>query len=297
MIVVTTPTGQIGRSIVDRLLEEGSAVRVIVRDAAHLDERVREQADVVEGSHADPAVLDRALADTEALFWLVPPNPAAPSAEKHYLEFAQAGASAIRRRGVGHVVAVTSAGHGWPKPAGLLSAAFAMDAELRASGAAYRAVSLPFYMENLAGQADAIARTGTLSLTFAADRPLAMIATRDIAAHAAGLLIDRSWTGQQDVPVFSPDRLSPIEIARVIGEELGHAVAYRRIAMEDFAAMLRGRGASEQAVRDTVEMFASQNEGIYDADWAEAATAPTDFRTWCREVLVPDVERALSRAV
>ncbi|MDT0158106.1 NAD(P)H-binding protein [Microbacterium sp. ARD32] len=295
MIVVTTPTGRIGRQLVTQLLEEGSAVRVIVRDAAHLDENVRDRVEIVEGSHADAAVLDRALVGAEALFWLVPPNPSAPSAEEHYLDFARAGAAAIRRHGVGHVVAVTSAGHGWAKPAGLLSAAFEMDAELEASGAAYRAVSLPFYMENLVGQADAIVRTGALSLTCAADRPLAMIATRDIAAQAAGLLTDLSWTGQQNVPVFSADRLTPAEIARVIGDELGRSVEYRQVAMADFAAMLRSRGASEQAVRDTVEMFASQDEGIYDADWPRATLAPTDFRTWCREVLVPAVERSAAQ--
>jgi len=37
----------------------------------------------------------------------------------------------------------------WPEPAGLLSAAFAMDEQLQLSGAAYRALSMPFYMERL----------------------------------------------------------------------------------------------------------------------------------------------------
>jgi len=297
MIVVTTPTGRIGRQLITRLLEQEAAVRVIVRDAAQLGAETRARVEVVEGSHADGAVLDRALVGADALFWLVPPNPAAPSAEQHYLDFARVGAAAIRRHGVGHVVAVTSAGHGWTAPAGVLSAAFAMDAELRTSGAAYRAVSLPFYMENLLGQADAIGRTGTLSLSCAADQPLAMIATRDVASHAAGLLTDLSWSGQQDEPVFSPDRLTPDEIVRVIGEELDRSVAYDRVALDDFATVLRARGASEQAVTDTIDMFAAQDAGIYDEDWATAIIAPTDFRTWCRELLVPAVRAAdLQRA-
>jgi len=41
-------------------------------------------------------------------------------------------------------------------------------------------------------------------------------------------------------------------------------------------------------------MFTSQDEGIYDADWAAATLAPTDFRTWCREVLVPAGEQRTS---
>ncbi|MET8849009.1 NAD(P)H-binding protein [Amycolatopsis sp. NPDC004625] len=287
MIVVTTPTGKIGRRLVRRLLDGGSKVKVVVRDAARLDDDVRERAEVVEGSHDDPAVLDAALPGADALFWLVPPNPAAESAEAHYLAFARAGGAAVRRHGVGHVVAVSSAGHGWPRPAGVLSAAFAMDAELRRSGAAHRAVSPPFYMENLLGQVAAIREGGAFSLTCAGDEPLATIATRDIAATAADLLTDRSWTGQENVPLFGPDRLTPDGMAGVLSEELGRPVAYQRITLAGFAAMRRSQGASERVIADAAEMFAAQDEGIYDADWAKAAIAPTSFRTWCREVLKP----------
>ena len=169
----------------------------------------------------------------------------------------------------------------------MLSAAFAMDVELAASGAAYRALSLPFYMENLLGQLGSMRERGAFSLTCAADQPLAMIATRDIAANAADLLTDLAWTGQENLPVFGPDRLTPDELADVISQELGWPVVYQRLAMDDFAAMLRSRGASERAVADTLEMFAAQDSGIYDADWSTARIAPTDFRTWCREVLKP----------
>ncbi|MBP0455897.1 NmrA family NAD(P)-binding protein [Streptomyces montanisoli] len=287
MIVVTTPTGQIGGALVRLLLDRGEDVRVVVRDASRLDGAVRERVAVVEGAHDDPAVLDKALPGADALFWLVPPNPAAPSAEAHYAGFARAGAAAVARHGVGHVVGVSSAGHGWTKPAGVLTAAFAMDAELAASGAAYRALSMPFYMENLLGQLDAITEQGAFYLTCAPDQPLATIATRDIAGAAADLLTDRSWTGQENLPLFGPDRLTPDAMAEAIGRELGRPVAYRRMSMDDFASLLRSRGAGEQTVKDMTEMFAAQDDGIYDADWKTATLAPTDFRAWCGQVLRP----------
>jgi uncharacterized protein YbjT (DUF2867 family) len=287
VIVVTTPTGRIGSRLVRRLLDQDKEIRVIVRDASRLDDTARERAGTIDGSHDDPAVLDKALPGAEALFWLVPPNPRAPSAEEHYLGFARAGAAAITRHDVGHVVGVSSAGHGWPAPAGVLSAAFAMDAELSRSGAAYRALSMPFYMENLLGQLDAIHGQDTFSLTCAADRPLASIATRDIADIAAGLLTDLRWTGQENLPVFGPDSLTPDGMAEVISEELGRPVTYRRMSMDDFASLLRSRGAGDQAVKDLTEAFAAQDHGIYDADRAAATPTSTDFRTWCREVLKP----------
>ncbi|MFI7388144.1 NAD(P)H-binding protein [Streptomyces sp. NPDC049813] len=292
MIVVTTPTGQIGSALVERLLTEGEPVRVVARDAARLDPVVRERAEVIEGSHGDAAVLDKALPGADALFWLVPPNPAAPSTRGHYLSFARAAAAAVSRHRVGHLVGVSSAGHGWTAPAGVLSAAFAMDEHLATSGAAYRALSLPFYMENLLGQLDAIRRQQAFYLTCAGDEPLAMIATQDVADAAAGLLTDRSWSGQAYVPLFGPDRLTPDGMAEIIGQELGTPVAYRRTAMEEYAATLRSRGVGDRMVQDLTEMFAAQDDGIYEKDWATATIGATDFRTWCRRVLKPAVEQA-----
>ncbi|MEU9278443.1 NAD(P)H-binding protein [Streptomyces sp. NPDC048341] len=287
MIVVTTPTGRIGSRLVRRLLDQGCALRLVARDASRLDQEVSEQVELVEGSHEDPAVLDKALPGADALFWLVPPNPAAPSTMEHYLSFARAGAAAVARHGVSHLVGVSSAGHGWTSPAGVLSAAFAMDAQLAASGAAYRALALPFYMENLLGQLDAIRRHGAFSLTCAGDQPLATIATCDIAQDAAGLLTDLSWAGQAELPLFGPDRLTPDGMAEVISEELETPVVYRRVTVDEYAATLRSRGAGDRMVRDLVETFAAQDGGIYDADWATATITATDFRTWCREVLKP----------
>jgi uncharacterized protein YbjT (DUF2867 family) len=287
MIVVTAPTGQIGSKLVRELLERDRAVRVIVRDASRLDEDVRDRVEVVEGSHGDSAVLDEALPGADALFWLVPPNPTAASTEEHYLAFARVASRAIARHKVGHVVGVSSAGHGWPKPAGVLSSAFAMDAELRASGAAYRALSMPFYLENLLRQLDGILSRGSFSLTGAHDVPMPTIATPDIAHTAADLLTDLSWSGQDDLPVFGPDRLTPDELAAVLSEELGRPVAYQRLSIDEYASMLRSAGTPEQRVVESIQTFTASDEGIYEVDWARAVPTATGFRAWCREVLVP----------
>jgi uncharacterized protein YbjT (DUF2867 family) len=52
------------------------------------------------------------------------------------------------------------------------------------------------------------------------------VATRDIASTAANLLTDLTWTGQENLPVFGPDRLTPDGMAEVISQELGRPVAY-----------------------------------------------------------------------
>ncbi len=81
MIVVTTPTGQIGRQVLDKVLDGGEPVRVIARDPSRLAPEVRERVEIVKGSHDDIDVV------TDRVFWLVPPNPHAESAKDYYLDF------------------------------------------------------------------------------------------------------------------------------------------------------------------------------------------------------------------
>ena len=70
MIVITTPTGDIGNKVLTNTLDSGEPVRVIVRDPSRLSAEVRDRVEAVPGSHGDAAVLDRAFAGADAVFWL-----------------------------------------------------------------------------------------------------------------------------------------------------------------------------------------------------------------------------------
>ncbi|CAM5633451.1 hypothetical protein SALBM311S_13004 [Streptomyces alboniger] len=128
MIVVTTPTGQIGREVVTRLLDAHDAsgalapVRVIVRDPAALSARVRDRVEVVRGSHADPAVLKEACQGADRVFWLVPPTPGADSVEGHFRAFTEPLCEIIAAQGLERVVSVSTLGRGVARNAGLVSA-------------------------------------------------------------------------------------------------------------------------------------------------------------------------------
>ena len=80
MIVITTPTGDIGARVLDCVAGAGRDVRVIVRDAARLPGSLRRHVEVVEGSHADARVVETALSGAESVFWLPPGAPSSPSA-------------------------------------------------------------------------------------------------------------------------------------------------------------------------------------------------------------------------
>jgi uncharacterized protein YbjT (DUF2867 family) len=288
MIVVTTPTGNVGSQLLAELLGAGTEpLRVIVRDPSRLQDTVRGQVEVISGSHDDSAVLDRALDGAQGLFWLVPPTTLGNSSEEYYLSFTRPAVAAIRRHQVGHVVGISSAGRNWPHPAGLLSAAFAMDGELEGTGAAYRSLGMPFYMENLLRPLPRMTSEGVLSLPFSPDRPLATIATQDIATTAAGLLMNRTWEGTDQIAVFGPDRLTPEMMAATISDALGSQISYEQADLEQLSTSMIQRGASENMARDFAAMYQAQENGIYDEDWSRASLTSTTFQTWCETVLAP----------
>jgi uncharacterized protein YbjT (DUF2867 family) len=292
MIVITTPTGLVGAQVLDRVLDRGEAARVIARDPSRLSPHVRDRAEVVPGSHGDADTIAQALAGADRLFWLVPPPPFSHpgSAEHYYLDFTRPAAQAAASQGV-RVVGVSTLGHGYQGNAGLLSAALAMDKLIEDTGVAYRALALPFFMENLLRHAQEIAEHGTFSMANTAGRPLLTVATRDIAAAAAALLLDPSWSGQASVPVVSPDDLAPDDMAEVISDTLGRTIRYRQVPVADRQAAMRQRGASPALAQDMADMTQAQNNGIYDAEPRDpdSATA-TSFRQWCQDTLKPAVQ-------
>ena len=294
MIVITTPTGRIGSQIVERLLDGPRPVRVVVRDPARLDPRVRELAEVVRGSHADAAVLAEAFDGAETVFWVVPPDLHGGDPREYYLDFSRPACAAFTQHGVRRVVAVTSLGHGYRGEAGHLTAAMAMDEMIRDTGVGYRALAAPFFMENLLRYADSIRGRASFAMANLADQPLASVATRDIASVGARLLLDSSWTGQSNVPVVGPEDLTPRAMADIISAVLARPVRFEQISVAEYHAMLTGHGLSGQSAQGLADIVAGQNDRIYDYEpHAEPVlAAPTTFRDWCEQELRPAVEAA-----
>ncbi len=296
MILITTPTGDIGSQVLNTLLDSvpaaGEELRVVVRDPSKLPESVRDRVDVVPGSHGDADVVDRAFAGADAVFWLVPPDPRAPSLEVAYSGFTRPAAKAFTAHGVGHVVGISALGRGTAvaDDAGLVTASLAMDDLIASTGVAYRALANPSFMDNLLRQLPSIRDEGVFTDTVAPDRQAPTAATRDIAAAAARLLLDRSWTGAGSVPVLGPEDLSQEDMARTMSEVLGRSVRYQRQSLDDLGATLHGYGLGGAFVHGMVDMMGAKDGGLDDGVQRTPQTAsPTSFRQWCEEVLKPAV--------
>jgi uncharacterized protein YbjT (DUF2867 family) len=290
MIVITTPTGAIGHQVLQNVLDSGESIRVIVRDPSRLPAHVRERVEVVAGSHGDTDVVTQAFAGADSVFWLVPPDHRAESLDAAYAGFTRPACEAFVSQGVRRVVGVSALGRGVAGHAGHVTASLAMDDLIAGTGVGYRALALPSFMDNVLRQVEAIRSQGTFSTPISPDRKLPTCATRDIAAVAAGLLLDPSWSGYDSVPVLGPEDLSHDDMARIMSEVLGRPVRCRRTPIEDFRATLTGAGMSEANVQGMVDMAVAKDNGLDNAEpRTPQATTPTGFRQWCEEVLKPAV--------
>ncbi|MFC8661725.1 NAD(P)H-binding protein [Streptomyces sp. NPDC057199] len=295
MIVITAPTGNIGRHLLTRLLEsapaDGEELRVIVRDPARLPDAVRGRVEVITGSHGDAEVVDRAFQGADAVFWLVPPD-ASRTPEDAYTGFTRPAARALTAHGVGHVVGVSALGRGTPLAgrAGLVTASLAMDDLLAGTGVAYRALANPSFFENVLEEAASIRDKGVFTDVVDADRKAPLVAVADIAAVATGLLLDRSWTGTGSVPVFGPQDLSPNDLARIMTEQLGRPVRYERQSLDELRTTLVGHGLDEAFVQGIADMKRAKDEGLDAGVTRTPDTAgPTTFEHWCARTLKPAV--------
>ena len=288
MIVVTTPTGAIGHQVLENLVESGTQVRVIVRDPAKIPATLRERVEVIEGSHGDAGVVNKAFAGADAVFWVVPPDLRANSLEQAYVGFTQPAADALKRNNVQRVVVVSALGRGWPRHTGFISASLAMDDLIESTGIGCRVLTMPGFMDNTLQQLQPIKTQGMFFGPLDPDRKDPRCATRDIAAVATKWLLDSTWTGQQDVPVLGPEDLSCNDMAQILSEVLGKPVCYQQIPFEALKSQLTGRGASEAMAQGMIDMMVAKNEGLdHVVARTPEATTPTTFRQWCEEELKP----------
>src|SRR6202050_3332291 len=271
MIVITTPTGQIGSQVLRNLVDSGEELRVIVRDPSVIPADVRKGLDIVEGSHGDAAVVNKAFSGGDA-----------------FVGFTRPAAEAFREHGVGRVVAVSALGRGtpWADRAGYVTGSLAMDDLIAASGVAFRALCNPSYMDNTIRQAGSIRDQGMFFLPIAGDRKLPTVATRDIAAAAAGLLLDASWSGAGEVPLLGPQDCSFHEMAEVMSDVLGKEVRFQQNTFEAYKERFVSFGMSDAMAQGMPDMAWAKNEGIDNGvpRTAENST-PTSFRQWAEEGL------------
>ena len=287
MIVVTSPTGRIGSKLVPQIIGRGEAVRVIARAPERLSVAVRDATDVVTGSHRDRRVVDRAFDGADTLFWLMPADPGAASPFDAYVTASVPAADAVVHSSIERVVIISALGRDKQLYAGHVSASHAMEDLFRSTGAHVRALQMPPFMDNFLRQLPAIAN-GFFTGTLPQDTTQPWVATDDIATAAAALLLDRTWTGQDSVPVLGPEDLSLNDIARLLTESLGTPITFKPGDRDADKAAAIEHGFSPAMAQSLIDMDIAGERGINDGiARTPLNTGATTFRRFIDETVRP----------
>ncbi|WP_425147456.1 NAD(P)H-binding protein [Deinococcus sp.] len=290
MLLITTPTGNTGRHVLEAVLEAGETPRVLVRDPARLTPDVRERSEVVRGDLRDPADLKAALDGIEGAFFCVPQSPDPDDMDGYYRSFTVPFAAAAREAGVRRIVAV-SGGDGQPGNRGPGVQLHGLEQTLDASGAATRAIRCGYFMEQFLWMMHGMVYGGAFALPVAGDLPLPFVAARDIGANAGRLLLDRTWTGQETAAAHGPERLSCEQAADIASQVLGFPVRFVSVSAEQYAASLTPHGVSAAMGQSLGDMFAAISAGRDMGAPAERELeCPTTLHEWMNTVLRPAVD-------
>lgn len=290
MIVITTPTGMIGSQVLQNVVSADAPVRIIIRDATKLPRELENSVEIIEGSHGDAETVDRAFNGADAVFWLTPPNPKARTVQEAFVDFTLPAAEAIKKHGVKRIVDVTALGRGtdWADKAGYATGSLAMDDVLAKTGANFRALTMPSFMDNIARQAQAIKEMGKFFSPISGAIKLPSVATRDIAATAAKYLLDDSWVGQNEVPVLGPEDISFDDMAEIMSDVLGKPVTFQQIPAEAYKSRFVEFGMSDAMAQGMLDMAIAKDHGLdKGVKRTPEYSTPTSFRTWCEDTLKP----------
>lgn len=291
-VVVPTPGGNIGRPLTERLLAAGARVAIVSRHPDRVAGHVQAGARLWEGSLDELEVLRQAFSGADALFWLTPPN-----LRRGFPDWARTAAAraadVLRGEGIARVVNVSSIGAQSGPGTGPVAVLGQVETVWSAACPNVTHLRPGFFMENVLSMLPQALEQGAIMLPVSPQRPFPMIATRDIAARAAELLLDRRWTGRRHLGLHGPEDLTFARVAEIMSEGLRTRIEYRQITGPQMRQALIAAGWPEYIVGMVVEMYEATEKGLVAPAEPRTpeTTTPTTFAQFVQEVVRPAAER------
>lgn len=218
-ILITGASGNIGRQVVQQLVDRGAAVRALVRDPSKAT--FPESVEVVQGDLLDVAALRRAMAGVSTLFLL---NGVVPD------EFTQAlvTLNVARDAGVERVVYLSVIHSDRYVNVPHFAGKFGVERMLEQMGFGATILRPAYFMQNDLTIKDVMLGHGVYPMPIGA-KGLAMLDTRDLAEIAAIELLARD--ASQTLPLkrinlVGPDTLTGADVAGIWSAVAGRPIAY-----------------------------------------------------------------------
>jgi uncharacterized protein YbjT (DUF2867 family) len=300
MYVITGASGNTGGVVADKLLARGEKVRVVGRDAKRLERFTQKGAEAFVANVTDASALAQAFSGAKAVYAMNPPNHSAPDVRAYQEEVNDTLAAAIRKSGVTHVVALSSIGADKPDKVGPVIGLHTLEKKLGAiAGLNAFFLRAGYFMENMLPQVGVIQSLGIVAGPLRPDLPVAMIATRDIGAAVADILLKLDFAGKQAHELLGARDVTYSEVARVVSAAIGKPdLAYKQLPVAQLKPAMMQMGLSPNMADLLLEMSDSLNSGYMKPQEARSPrnTTPTTIETFVAEIFVPAYRGKAARA-
>ncbi|MGA7219184.1 MAG: NAD(P)H-binding protein [Candidatus Sulfotelmatobacter sp.] len=291
MYVVLGASGNTGHIVARNLLAKGKKVRVVGRNADHLQFLAAEGAEVFVADVTDTPALSRAFENADAAYVMIPPNPASNDFRAYQESVSDSIAAALRNSAVKNVASLSS--FGADKSSGTGPVAGLHNFEEKLNGIAKANIlhlRAGYFMENTLAQAAAIRITGSAVGPIRPGLKLPMISTCDIGKAAADALLALDFHGKQTKELHGQRDLDYNEAAIIIGKAIGKPdLKYIQAPDDQIRAAMVQMGMSEDMAGQILEMAAALNSGHMRAlePRTSSNTAETTFENFVAESFVP----------
>jgi uncharacterized protein YbjT (DUF2867 family) len=209
-------------------------------------------------------------------------------------------AAAIETNAVRHVVVLSSIGADKSERTGPVMALRHLEQKLDAiPGLNVVFLRAGYFMENILPQVGIVQALGNMAGPIRSDLALPMIATRDIAAAAAGLLEKCDFQGKSRRELLGARDVSYTQVAKVVGAAIGKPdLSYQQLPAAQLKPALTRMGMSPNMADLLLEMSESLNSGHMRALEPRSAqnTTPTAIETFIGEVFAPAYRAKAARA-
>lgn len=291
MYAIVGASGNTGSVVAEKLLAYIQKVRAIGRDAGRLAKLTSQGAEAFTVEATDTPGLAKAFDGAAAVYAMVPPNPSAPDVPAYQERVTDSLAAAIEKASVPKAVVLSSIGADKPGKTGPVTGLHHLEQKLngiKGLDAVY--VRAGYFMENLLPQIGVIRNFGMVAGPLKPDLPLPFIATRDIGAAAAEILLKRDFTGKQPRELLGQRNASYAVVASIIGKAIGRPdLKYMQLPAVQLRPALMQLGMSGSMADLLLEMAEAINSGYMVAlePRSESNTTPTSIETFISEVFVP----------
>jgi uncharacterized protein YbjT (DUF2867 family) len=262
MFVVTGVSGRTGGAAADVLLAARRPVRVVVRDAVKGEPWKAKGADVCVASFEDRETFVGALRGVEGAYLLFPPfgfgDTGVPAARKRLRD---ALLGVVLQARPQHVVLLSSIGAQHTDGTGPIADLHPVETALSASGIPTTILRAGYFMENWGPMVAGAVESGALYHGLEAGKKIPQVATRDIGAAAADLLLHPTRSGTRVVHLSGPEEYSLLDTAAALSRVAGRPIQGVQVPIEGMMGAMQGMGASAEVARIYGEMVAAINSG------------------------------------